>query len=243
MTDGLTPPAPPRLAAAGWLAGSLRAQRWMWSEAFCLWLRRPLPSAGYARRFGGGRRFALRRGAWMSVLVPMVVFSQFVDVLVAQGAIQVAASGGRRTALHLLLLSVSLWSVAWAVSLRSAVSRVDHVLGPHALTLAIGLRQVCRLPLDAIASVRPIDHRAARGHEDWHDVHALAARDVTVLAALDKPTLLIELHPGATGAWYARHGVARPLRRWIAAYVDDPAAMAAAIARALPAPVTVGNAD
>ena len=230
MTDGLSPPVPGRFPGAARLAGSLRAQRWMWTEAAFLCLRRPLPSAGYARSLGEGRRFALRRGSWMGVLVPMVVFSQLVDVLVAQGVVQVAATGGLRIALHVLLLFVSLWAVVWAVSLRSTTRHVDHVLGAHALTLAIGVRQVCRLPLAVIASVRPIDHRAARGHADWYDVHALQPRDVTLLTALDKPTLLIELKAGAVGAWYARDGVARPLRRWIAVYVDEPAAMAAALA-------------
>lgn len=243
MTDGLSPPAPPRLLVADRLAGIARAQRWMWAETFCKWTRRPLPSAHYARRLGEGQRFALRRGSWMSVLVPMVVVTQFVDVLIAQGVIHVAAAPAHRALLHGLLLFVSLWMVVWAVALRSATRHVDHVLGPHALTLAIGLRDICRMPLAEIASVRVVDHRAARGHQDWFDVHALKPRDVTLMTALDKPTLLIELQPGATGAWRTRNGVARPVRRWIAAYVDEPAAMAAAVAGALFPPVTAGNAN
>ena len=243
MTDDLSPPVPPRSRVAARIAGALRAQRCMWAEAFSLWLRRPLPSVAHARRLGDGQRFALRRGALLSVLVPMVVLSQFVDVLVAQGAIHVAAVGAHREVLHALLLLLSLWAVVWAVALRSATRHVDHVLGPQALTLAIGLGQVCRVPLAAIADVRVIDHRAARGHQDWLDVHALAPRDVTLVTALDKPALLIELRPGATGAWHARHGIARPLRRWIAAQVDEPAAMATALAAALAAPVTLGNAN
>ena len=243
MTDGLSPPTPPRFPGATWLSGTLRAQRWMWAEAIGTWFRRPLPSARHALSLGEGRRFTLGRGSWMSVLVPMVVFSQFVDVLVAQGVVQVAAVGNQRLALHGLLLLGSLWTVAWAVALRSATRRVDHVLGPHALTLAIGLRDICRMPLAEIASVRVVDHRAARGHQDWFDVHALKPRDVTLMTALDKPTLLIELQPGATGAWRTRNGVARPVRRWIAAYVDEPAAMAAAVAGALFPPVTAGNAN
>ena len=243
MTDGLSPPTPPRFPGATWLSGTLRAQRWMWAEAIGTWFRRPLPSARHALSLGEGRRFTLGRGSWMSVLVPMVVFSQFVDVLVAQGVVQVAAFGNQRLALHGLLLLGSLWTVAWAVALRRATRRVDHVLGPHALTLAIGLRDICRMPLAEIASVRVVDHRAARGHQDWFDVHALKPRDVTLMTALDKPTLLIELQPGATGAWRTRNGVARPVRRWIAAYVDEPAAMAAAVAGALFPPVTAGNAN
>ena len=236
MTDGLSPPAPSRFFGAARFAGSLRAQRGMWTEAFSLWLQRPLPSRRHARELGQGQRFALNRGSWMSVLVPMVVFSQFVDVLVAQGAVQVAAAGAQRVALHALLLFGSLWTVVWAVALRSATYHVDHVLGPRALTLAIGLRDACRVPLAAIARVQVIDHRAARGHQDWFDVHALKPRDVTLLTALDKPTLLIELERGATGAWCTRHGVARPVKRWIATYVDDPAEMAAALAAALAHP-------
>jgi hypothetical protein len=243
MTDGLSPPAPSRIFGAARLVGSLRAQYGMWAEACALWLRRPLPSTRYARRLGEGTRFALRRGSWMSVLVPIVVFSQFVDVLLAQGVIQVALVGAQRVWLHALLLLGSLWTVVWAVALRSATRQVEHVLGSHALTLAIGMRDVCRVPLAAIASVRVVDHRAARGHQDWYDVHALRPREVTLVTALDKPTLLIELRPGATGAWRTRNGAAGPVRHWIAVYVDEPADMAAALADALPLPVTAGNAD
>lgn len=235
MPDGLSPPAPPRFFGADRLIGAAQAQRWMWTEAFCQWTRRPLPSARYAQRLGDGQRFALQRGSWMSVLVPMVVFSQFVDVLLCQAALQIAiADAARRWMLHALVLFASVWTVVWAVSLRSAMRHVDHVLGPHALTLAIGFKQLCRIPLAAIASVQAIDHRAVRGHADWFDVHGLQPRDVTLLTSLDKPTLLIELHAGADGAWWTRNGARRPLRRRIAVYVDQPAAMRDAIVAALP---------
>ena len=229
MTDGMSAPAPPRFLPAAWLAGALRGQRLMWAQAFCTWLRRPLPSAPYSLHLGAGQRFALHRGAWMSVLVPMVVFSQFVDVLIAQGAIHVAAAGSQRLALHALLLFGSLWTVAWAVALRSAMRHVDHVLAPHTLTLAIGFKHLCRVPLTAIAEVRVIDRKAA----DWYAACKLRPRDVTVLASLDKPTLLIELKPGLDGAWWVRNGVQRPLKRWIAVFVDEPAAMRAAVTAAL----------
>jgi hypothetical protein len=247
MPDGLASPTPPRFFAAAWIVGNARAQRLMWSQAGCLWTHRPLPSLGYAQALGAGRRFALHRGSWMSVLVPMVVFSQFVDVLLAQGAIHVVAVGAQRLQLHALLLFLSLWTVVWAVSLRSATRHVDHVLGEHALTLAIGFKQLCRLPLAAIVDVRVIDPRAAaRRGGDWRDVHQLKPRDVTLLAFLDSPTLLIELKPGAAGAWWTRNGVPKRLRRHVAVYVDEPGAMRAAIAAALacgtPA-VNLGNAD
>ena len=236
MPDGLSPPVPPRFHGADRLLGAVQAQRRMWSEAFCHWTRRPLPSARYARRLGEGERFALRRGSWMSVLVPMIVFSQFVDVLLCQAALQIAvADAAARWALHVLVLLVSVWTVVWAVALRSALQHVDHVLGPRSLTLAIGFKQLCRLPLAAIAGVQVIDHKAKRTGEDWYDLHRLRPRDVTLLTALDKPTLLIELHAGANGAWWTRNGARRPLRRRIAVYVDQPAAMATAISALLTA--------
>ena len=234
MTDGLSPAAPPRLFGAGWMLGAVQAQRWMWSEAFCHWTRRPLPSALYARKLGDGQRFALNRGAWMSVLVPMVVFSQFVDVLLCQAALQFAiADVAARWALHILLLFVSVWTVVWAVALRSAVRHVDHVLDAHALTLAIGFKQLCRIPLAAIAGAQVIDHKVRRTGDDWHDVHQLKPREVTLLTALDKPTLLIELRADANGAWWTRNGARKPLRRHVAVYVDQPTAMATAISALL----------
>jgi hypothetical protein len=234
MTDGVSSPAPARLFVTAWLMGAVRGQRLMWSQAFCQWLRLPLPSLPYALQLGEGRRFELHRGAWMSVLVPMIVFSQFVDVLIAQGAIHVIAQGPQRLSLHALLLFLSLWTVVWAVALRSATRHVDHVLAAHTLTLAIGFKQLCRVPLAAIADVCVIDRKAA----DWYDTCKLHPRDVTVLTALDKPTLLIELKPGRDGAWWVRNGVQRPLKRWIAVYVDQPDVMRTAVASALPPAAT-----
>jgi hypothetical protein len=235
MTDGVPSPAAPRFFGRDRIVGAARAQRSMWSEASCQWLRRPLPSARHAERLGAGRRFALRRGSSMSVLVPIVVFAQFVDVLLCQAALQIfVADSALRWTLHALLLFVSLWAVVWAVSLRSALRHVDHVLAPHALTLAVGLGQLCRIPLAEIAGVHLIDHTSRRGGHDWYDAHQLRPRDVTLFTALDKPTLLIGLAPGAHGAGWTRNGVRRPLKRWIGVYVDDPAAMRAAVAAALP---------
>lgn len=239
MTDGLPPRAPPRIPGAAWMLGALRAQRWMWSETWCKWGRRPLPSVAYARRLGDGRRFASHRGAWMGVLVPMVVFSQFVDVLIAQGAIHVAAVGPARPWLHAALLFASLWAVVWAVSLRSAMRHVDHQLDAHALTLAVGFKQLCHLPLAAIADLHVIDHRAVPPGEDWLDVCKLKPREVTVLAFLDKPTLLITLKETASGASWTCHGVSSPLQRRVAVYVDQPVVMRAAIAAALPPSVAI----
>jgi hypothetical protein len=235
MTDLLSPPAPPRIAGLGWALGTVRAQRRMWTEAGCLWLRRPLPSVAYARRLGEGQRFTLQRGSWMSVLVPMVVFSQFVDLLIAQGVIHVAAAADRRVMLHGLLLLVSLWSLVWAVALRSATRRIDHLLDPHALTLAVGFKHLCRLPLAAIGEVRRIDHKGSVSGKDWLARCGLRAGEVTVLSALDPPTLLIALNAEHAGAWWTCNGSPRSLKRWIAVYVDKPDAMHAAVAAALPA--------
>jgi hypothetical protein len=230
MTDSIMAPAPPRFFVAAWFIGGLRAQRWMWSESGCRLTRRPLPSTRYAQALGEGRRFELRRGSWMGVLVPMVVFSQFVDVLIAQGAIHVIAHGTQALELHLLLLLGSVWTVAWAVSLRSAMHHVNHVLGSHTLTLAIGFKHLCHIPLAAIVDVRVIDRKAA----DWHDACKLKPREVTALTALDQPTLLLELKAEAAGAWWTRNGVPKPLRRWVAVYVDQAEALRAAVLAALP---------
>jgi len=238
MTDALSPPTSLRIPGLARALGAVRAQRWMWSESGCCWLRRPLPSAAYARRLGEGERFALHRGSWMSVLVPMVVFSQFVDVLIAQGVIHVAAAAqAHRALLHGLLLFVSLWMVVWAVALRSATRHIDHVLDAHALTLAIGFKQLCRLPLAAIEDVRRIDHKGSLSGKDWFDRHGVKPRDVTVLSALDPPTLLIALKDDAAGAWWTRNGAPMRLKRWVAVYADKPDAMRAAVAAALPAAI------
>lgn len=235
MTPTFSPPAAPRIALFGWARGIVQAQRWLWSEWLAVWLRRPRPSVAYARRLGEGQRFALHGGSWMSVLVPMVVFSQFVDVLIAQGVIHVAAAAhAHRALLHGLLLFASLWMVAWAVALRSATRHIGHVLGAQTLTLAIGFKQLCRLPLAAIADVRRIDRRGSVSGKDWLERHGVQARDVTVLSPLDPPTLLIALKPDAAGAWWSRNGARQPLKRWVAVYADKPEAMRTAVTAALP---------
>jgi len=238
--DGIASPAPPRLSAAAWLAGTWRAQRFMWSESWCKLRGRALPSVAYARALGAGQRFSLQRGSWMGVLVPMVVLSQCVDVLLAQGMLHIAIPDpATRWVAHAALLFVSLWTVVWAVSLRSATRHVDHVVGEHAVTLAIGFKQLCRIPLTDIADVRVIDHRSARGHQDWYDVHGLKPRQVTPIAFLDAPTVLIELR-SANAAWRSVNGVRKPLRRWVAVYADQAEAMRQAIAGALP-PREIGD--
>jgi len=236
MTDGITSPAPQRFLAAAWILGTWRAQRFMWAESWCKLRGRALPSVAYAHALGAGQRFPLRRGSWMGVLVPMVVFSQFVDVLLAQGLLHVAiADPAARWAAHALLLLVSMWTVVWAVSLRSAMAHVDHVVGERAVTLAIGLKHLCRIPLAQIADVRVIDHKSARGGRDWYDVHGLKPRNVTPVAFLDAPTLLIQRRAGAADAWRTVNGVRKPVRQWVAVYVDQAEAMRQAIAAAVAA--------
>jgi len=127
-----------------------------------------------------------------------------------------------------LLLFGSLWTVVWAVSLRSAMRQVEHVLGAHTLALAIGFKSLCRIPLAAIADVRVIDRKAS----DWHAACGLQAREVAAITSLDNPTLLIELKAGASGAWWTRNGVRQPLGRWVAVYVDRADTMRAAVAPA-----------
>jgi hypothetical protein len=136
--------------------------------------------------------------------------------------------------LHALLLVVSLWSVAWAVALRSATRHVDHVLDSRTLTLAIGFKRLARIPLTAIDGVQVIDHQARRSGDDWLDNHGLKPREVSVLASLDKPTLLITLKDDTPGAWCTCNGRHRPLRRQVAVYADEPAVMQHALAAALP---------
>ena len=79
------------------------------------------------------------------------------------------------------------------------------------------------------------------GSQGWGPAQGgLEPRDVSVLSFLDKPTLLITLDDAAGTAWWTRNGVRTPLRRRIAVYVDEPAAMRAAIVAA--GPVTPGKA-
>jgi hypothetical protein len=243
MTDGLAaPPAPAstrtRPIALAWLAGRLRAEALMWREAGCRLLGRPLPSERHARSLGEGRRFPLHRGSNAGVLLPMIVLSTLVDIPLCHGVIHVTVRPEHRLPLHLLTLAANVWMLAWALAFRSAVRHVDHVLGDDRLTLATGLAQVARIPLSAIRALHLVDTRAA----DWMAPQALARGDVTVLAPLDKPTLLIALHPDA-GARLETNGVERPLRPWIAVYVDKPRELVAALQDAMARPQVSGIAQ
>jgi hypothetical protein len=206
--------------------GRVRAEHLMWREVACMLLRRPRPSERVAQALGEGRRFPLHRGSFASVLMPMIVLTLIVDESLAHGLIHVLIPPTDRLVLHLLMIASSLWLLAWGLALRSATRRVDHVLHAEALTLAVGLRDVCRIPLAAIKDVHVIK---AGQKVDWRDERRLKRREFAILSPIDPATVLIELHADRTGCIHTRFGIERDVPAWVAVYVDKATELRAAL--------------
>lgn len=204
--------------------GALAVQGLLVLEALCRLARRPLPSERRVAALGEGRRFGLHKGSSSAVLVPMIVLASLVDLPLGHLAIHLRASPGSAPALHLLVVLATLWTLLWAIGLRSAVRHVDHVLRADELVLAVGLRAARRIPLASVKDAHPLEGRPA----DWRAARGLAKRDVVSVTPLDAPNLLIELH-GGHAEGLARPGFARSPPRWIAVYVDRPEALRAAL--------------
>ena len=183
-------------------------------EALHALARLPRPSEAHARALPAGRRFALARGSFAGVIVPLVVISLLVDTPLCALFIHAQAPAPLQWPLHALVLFAGLWALAWAVGLRSATQRIAHVLNADHLLLAIGFRPLVRVPIAQIADV----HLVKEHPRTWREAHGLSRFEIESVTAFDPPTLLIELDaPLASG------------RRWLATFVDDAPALREAL--------------
>ena len=82
------------------------------------------------------------------------------------------------------------------------------------------------VPLAAIESIELVDKK--RGLWAWRRAHGVSKIDTGVISVLDNPNVALRLRQD-TGLTWTRLQVTRSVPRWLLVYVDDPAAMIAAV--------------
>jgi len=211
MTDARTAaPAALDTSAAG-------AHALLLAEGVATLLRRPparRPSARRVAALPAGRRFALARGPFMGILVPLAVLSVLVDGSLVTLFLHVDAPPAWRLPAHLFFVAIEFWTLAWAVGLRSATQHIPHVLTADALVLAVGFRTLARIPRAEVTGA----HLVKGQPRDGSAAHGLRRREVARFQALDASNLLLTLESG--------HG---PGPRAVALYVDEAAALREAL--------------
>jgi hypothetical protein len=102
-----------------------------------------------------------------------------------------------------------------------------HVLTATHLDLCAGARAAVRLPLEAIESLELLGKTRP---EVWCREHGVHRVDTGTVSVLDRPNLGVTLRADADGTW-SRWQVERALPRHLLVYLDDPAALAPAVAK------------
>ena len=187
------------------------------AEGVATLLRRPSsrrPSAARVAALPPGRRFALARGSFMGILVPLAVLSVLVDGSLVTLFLHVDAPPAWRLPAHLFFAAIELWTLAWAVGLRSATQHIPHVLTADALVLAVAFRALARVPRAEVTGAHLVK---GKPHE-WQAAHALKRRELASFQAFDAPNLLLTLEAGHA-----------PGPRAVALYVDDAPALREAL--------------
>ncbi|MGN6525278.1 MAG: kelch repeat-containing protein [Burkholderiaceae bacterium] len=177
--------------------GPIRAHGLLLLEGACRLLRRPLPSVRRDACLGGGLRFPQHEGSFSGILVPLVVLSAFVDLPVSSLLLHSMVAPPDRLALHLLIAASYVWTLLWALGLRSAARHVAHRLHAGELVLATSFGTTCRIPLAAIRDVRVLTPSERR---------ALPRAGVARITPLDEANLLVALDPAHPPLRWMRAG-------------------------------------
>ncbi len=110
---------------------------------------------------------------------------------------------------------------------RWLVHAGGHVLTTTHLDLCAGARAAVRLPLEAIESLELLGKTRP---EVWCREHGVHRVDTGTVSVLDRPNVVVTLRADAVGTW-SRWQVERALPRHLLVYLDDPAALAPAVAK------------
>jgi hypothetical protein len=112
---------------------------------------------------------------------------------------------------------------------RWLVHAGGHVLTPTHLHLRAGARAAARIPLAAIETIELLDKKTSLAA--WRRAHGARHADTGTMSVMDSPNVVITLQPGLQTTW-SRFQVDRPLPRHLFLYLDNPAALAPAVATA-----------
>jgi len=130
---------------------------------------------------------------------------------------------------HVVLHTLEAALVVFVLGDRWWVHAGGHVLTATHLDLCAGARALARVPLAAIASIEPLGKGVTR--QAWCRAHGVHPADTGTVSVMDGPNLVLTLQGGVAGTW-SRLQVQRPLPRHLFIYLDDPAALAPAVAAA-----------
>jgi hypothetical protein len=125
--------------------------------------------------------------------------------------------------LHGVLHAIEIAAIVAVLGDRWLVLAGGHVLTDSHLDLCAGARARARIPLDAIEAIDLA--------KDWNRTHRARRADTGTVSVLDKPNVVITLHPAPGLAW-THFQVERPLPRHLFVYLDHPDALAPAVASA-----------
>lgn len=169
-----------------------------------------------------------RKGMYDAVFV-LNLLSFVVEVplmaLLVRGA---AVAAGLQVALHVVEAALVVFIVGDWWQVRAG----GHVLTTTHLDLRAGLRASARVPLPAIERIEPVPRPG--GPWAWRQANGVRRREAGTVSVLDTPNLAITLRAGEPGdeLRWTRFQVERPMPRHLLVYVDDPAAVAAAVREA-----------
>lgn len=197
----------------------------LWREYVAIASRRPRPSAHIAASYPQGHRYSASQGPVTSVLVPVMIIGFLGDIPLSWVVITLSHPS-HPWLIHSFVLAAGLWSVGWALAVRSVIQAVPHVIDHSALWLGAHARYAGCLARSSVVRV----HVLQESRYAWAAAHQVSMRDVRIVSGLDSPNVPIELEPSAFDrVRLTRNGKAIPPRRWILLYADHPREMAAAL--------------
>ena len=184
--------------------------------------RRPFPERPAGRHFED-----LRKGFYEAMF-----FLNIVPFVVELPLSFLFLSVVRDLWVHVAMHSCEFLLLVLILGDRWLVHAGGHILTPTNLDLRAGARAAANLPLDSIAGAELLDKKTS--YAEWRRKHGARRAETGVISILDGANVAITLRPCPQLRWL-RLQVDRPMPRHLFVYVDDPAALVAAINQALSA--------
>lgn len=193
-------------------------------RAFLQWLlRRPPAPAPTGHGFGYLERGSYRTVGAIALLSLLIELP--LDALV--GALFIPDPGTRRL-MHGLLAVASLSGLAWVLGDRWAIGAGRHVLSDDGLHLRIGVRTTGLLTRDAIVGCERLRASAT----EWRERHGIEREAALIATPFDQPNAVLLLDECVDASRRQLHHLGRERAglRCVFLYLDDPAALVAALA-------------
>lgn len=206
-------------AVPPWVRGIASTEMRIYGQVASGLVRRARPSDAIERNVPSGKRYSLANGPLSSLLMPLALVGLLSDLPLSLTIVTIFKPT-HATAIHLVLFATALWGVAWIAGDRSAIKRIHHVIDDQRLHFRVGFRWDVIVPVDAVRGQK----RLQGSVREWLSTQSLNRDEVLMVTPIDSPNVLIELDPAQLGdTSIVKFGAAAICRRFVAAYVDDPA--------------------